>query len=178
MIKIRSGIGYDIHRLIAGNGLMLGGVKVSGSLRAEAHSDGDVLIHSLIDALLGAMGATRYRRTVSRQRPGLQGHRRSLQLLRRVKEILDNGNFEIMNIDCVVVIEAPKISPFQRRDQKKYRRHPGHSPSRFQPERQNQGKNRCRGQGRGHRMLQHRHDTQEVKAVGSGYYDPRHYQSR
>ena len=56
MMKIRSGIGYDIHRLKAGNGLLVGGVSISASLMAEAHSDGDVLIHSLIDALLGAMG--------------------------------------------------------------------------------------------------------------------------
>lgn len=54
MIKIRSGVGYDIHRLVPGAGLMLGGIKVAQTLRAEAHSDGDVLIHSLIDALLGA----------------------------------------------------------------------------------------------------------------------------
>ncbi|MCU0276356.1 MAG: 2-C-methyl-D-erythritol 2,4-cyclodiphosphate synthase, partial [Acidobacteria bacterium] len=56
MIKIRSGVGYDIHRLAPGDGLMLGGVKISAALKAEAHSDGDVLVHSLIDALLGAMG--------------------------------------------------------------------------------------------------------------------------
>jgi 2-C-methyl-D-erythritol 2,4-cyclodiphosphate synthase len=56
MLKIRSGIGYDIHRLEKGTGLYLGGIKISDQLRFVAHSDGDLLIHALIDSLLGAIG--------------------------------------------------------------------------------------------------------------------------
>jgi 2-C-methyl-D-erythritol 2,4-cyclodiphosphate synthase len=112
MNKIRSGIGYDIHRLKAGNGLLIGGVKISESIMAEAHSDGDVLIHSLIDALLGAMGQPDIGELFPDSDPQFKGIA-SLQLLRQVKEILDNNNFEILNIDCVLIIETPKISPFK-----------------------------------------------------------------
>lgn len=112
MIKIRSGIGYDIHRLKAGTGLLVGGVKISESLMAEAHSDGDVLIHSLIDALLGAMGQPDIGELFPDSDPQFKGIA-SLQLLRRVKEILAENHFEILNIDCVLIIETPKISPFK-----------------------------------------------------------------
>jgi 2-C-methyl-D-erythritol 2,4-cyclodiphosphate synthase len=112
MIKIRSGVGYDIHRLVPGAGLMLGGVRVSATLRAEAHSDGDVLIHSLIDALLGAMGGPDIGELFPDSDPAFLGIA-GTDLLRRVKTMLEAGNFEIMNLDCVVVTEAPKIAPFK-----------------------------------------------------------------
>jgi 2-C-methyl-D-erythritol 2,4-cyclodiphosphate synthase len=112
MIKIRSGIGYDIHRLKAGNGLLVGGVIISESLMAEAHSDGDVLIHSLIDALLGAMGQPDIGELFPDSDPKFKGIA-SLQLLRQVKKILADNHFEILNIDCVLIIEAPRISPFK-----------------------------------------------------------------
>jgi 2-C-methyl-D-erythritol 2,4-cyclodiphosphate synthase len=112
MISIRSGIGYDIHRLKAGKGLLVGGVKISESLMAEAHSDGDVLIHSLMDALLGAMAQPDIGELFPDSDPQFKGIA-SLQLLRQVKEILDNNHFEILNIDCVLIIESPKIVPFK-----------------------------------------------------------------
>lgn len=112
MIKIRSGIGYDIHRLVRGNGLMIGGVKVSASLLAQAHSDGDVLIHSLIDALLGAMGQPDIGELFPDNDPAFKGIASSV-LLNKVKELLEVNNFEILNLDCVLVIEEPKISPFK-----------------------------------------------------------------
>jgi 2-C-methyl-D-erythritol 2,4-cyclodiphosphate synthase len=112
VIRIRSGIGYDIHRLVPGDGLMVGGVKVSSTLKAEAHSDGDVLVHSLIDALLGAMGGADIGELFPDTDPAFKGIA-GADLLRRVKAMLDNGNFEIMNLDCVVVSEAPKIAPFK-----------------------------------------------------------------
>lgn len=112
MNKIRTGIGYDIHRIKAGNGLFAGGVKISESLMAEAHSDGDVLIHSLIDALLGAMGQPdigEFFPDTDLQFKGIS----SLQLLRQVKEILANNQFEILNIDCVLILENPRITSFK-----------------------------------------------------------------
>ena len=112
MIKIRSGIGYDIHRLVPGDGLMVGGIKVSASLKAEAHSDGDVLIHSLIDALLGAMGNPDIGELFPDNDPALKGIA-GAELLKKVKARLDEADFEIMNLDSVVVIEAPKIAPFK-----------------------------------------------------------------
>ena len=113
MIKIRSGIGYDIHRLEKGNGLFLGGVKVSSSLKAAAHSDGDVLIHSLIDSLLGAMGEPDIGEMFPDTDPGLDGVSSSI-LLEKVKSLMENNDFEIINIDCVIITEIPKINEFKK----------------------------------------------------------------
>lgn len=118
MIKIRSGVGYDIHRLAKGDGLMIGGVKISGTLRAEAHSDGDVLIHSLIDALLGAMGGEDIGELFPDTDPAFRGIA-GAELLRRVKGMIDDRKFEILNIDSVVVLEAPRLSPFKEEIRKR-----------------------------------------------------------
>jgi len=112
MIKIRSGIGYDIHRLVPGNGLMLGGVKVATELMAEAHSDGDVLMHSLIDALLGAMGQPDIGELFPDSDPAYKGIASSI-LLGKVKGLLEEHGFEILNLDSVVVMESPKLIPFK-----------------------------------------------------------------
>lgn len=112
MTNIRTGIGYDIHRVKAGDGLFVGGVKISPALMAEAHSDGDVLIHSLIDALLGAMGQPDIGELFPDSDPRFKGIA-SLKLLRQVKEIVTASRFEIVNIDCVLVVQSPKISPFK-----------------------------------------------------------------
>lgn len=112
MITLRTGIGYDIHRLKAGDGLYVGGVKISGSLMAEAHSDGDVLVHSIIDALLGAMGQPDIGELFPDDDLRFKGIR-SLRLLEKVREILAEERFEIINIDTVLIIEAPKISPYK-----------------------------------------------------------------
>jgi 2-C-methyl-D-erythritol 2,4-cyclodiphosphate synthase len=117
MMKLRTGIGYDIHRLKAGSGLFIGGVKISAFLMAEAHSDGDVLIHSIIDALLGAMGQPDIGELFPDSDPQFKGIE-SLRLLNTVKGILVREKFEIINIDSVLIIEAPKISPFKNKIQK------------------------------------------------------------
>ncbi len=113
MIKIRSGIGYDIHRLVPGKGLMIGGIRVADSLQAQAHSDGDVLIHSLIDALLGAMGQPDIGELFPDSDPAYKGIASSL-LLGKVRELLVRNHFEILNLDSVLVIENPKIAPFKK----------------------------------------------------------------
>ena len=112
MIKIRSGVGYDIHRLVPGDGLMLGGVKVCDTLRAEAHSDGDVLVHSLIDALLGAVAGPDIGELFPDTDPKLKGAP-GADLLRQVRGMLAARDFEIINVDCVVVTEQPRIAPFK-----------------------------------------------------------------
>jgi 2-C-methyl-D-erythritol 2,4-cyclodiphosphate synthase len=114
MLKIRSGIGYDIHRIEKGTGLFLGGVKVSDSLKFVAHSDGDLLIHALIDSLLGAIGekdiGELFPDTDSRYK-----NIRSTVLLEKTVDILEKKNFEIINIDAVLIAETPKISPFKKK---------------------------------------------------------------
>lgn len=118
MLKIRSGIGYDIHRIVKGDGLFLGGVKVSDQLKFAAHSDGDVLIHALIDSLLGAMGE----RDIGEYFPDTDPQFKDIKseiLLARCVEILNRNHFEILNIDCVLIAEAPQISPFKEKIKEK-----------------------------------------------------------
>ncbi len=112
MLKIRSGIGYDIHKIDKGNGLFLGGVKVSDELKFVAHSDGDVLIHALIDSLLGAMGE----KDIGEYFPDTDPEFKNIKgeiLLEKCVQILKRNCYEIINIDCVVIAEVPKISAFK-----------------------------------------------------------------
>jgi 2-C-methyl-D-erythritol 2,4-cyclodiphosphate synthase len=114
MLKIRSGIGYDIHRIEAGNGLYIGGINVSDTLRFAAHSDGDLLIHALIDSLLGAIGE----KDIGEHFPDTDEQYKNIRstvLLEKTMALLKKKNFEIMNIDSVIIAEAPKISPFKDR---------------------------------------------------------------
>jgi 2-C-methyl-D-erythritol 2,4-cyclodiphosphate synthase len=114
MLKIRSGIGYDIHRMEKGDGLFLGGVQVSNELRFVAHSDGDLLIHALIDSLLGAIGE----KDIGELFPDTDDRYRDIKstiLLKKTGEILEQKHFEIINIDAVIIAEIPKISPFKEK---------------------------------------------------------------
>lgn len=111
-LKIRSGIGYDIHRIEAGSGLFLGGIKVSDTLRFVAHSDGDLLIHALIDSLLGAVGE----KDIGEHFPDTDDRYKNIKstlLLEKTAALLKEKNVEIMNIDSVIIAETPKISPFK-----------------------------------------------------------------
>ena len=111
-LKIRSGIGYDIHRIEAGSGLCLGGIKVSNSLRFVSHSDGDLLIHALIDSLLGAVGE----KDIGEHFPNTEDRYKNIKstlLLEKTAALLKEKNVEIMNIDSVIIAETPKISPFK-----------------------------------------------------------------
>jgi 2-C-methyl-D-erythritol 2,4-cyclodiphosphate synthase len=112
MIKIRSGIGYDIHRLTKGDGLFLGGVKVSEQLQFMAHSDGDVLIHSLIDALLGAIGYPDIGEIFPDTDTRYQNIKSDI-LLKKTLNILQEEDYEIMNIDCVLIAQDPRLSDFK-----------------------------------------------------------------
>jgi len=113
MLKIRSGIGYDLHRIEGGNGLYIGGIKVSDSLRPIAHSDGDVLIHALIDSILGAMGEGDIGELFPDSDPRFKD-RESRWFLDQVMGMVKERGIEILNIDSVLMIESPKISPFKK----------------------------------------------------------------
>ena len=112
MLKIRSGIGYDIHRLKKGKGLYIGGIKVSEELEFIAHSDGDVLIHALADSLLGAIGESDIGELFPDSDPRFKG-KESKYFLEAVMDIYKKRDIEIMNIDSVTIAELPKISPFK-----------------------------------------------------------------
>lgn len=112
MLKIRSGIGYDLHRIEAGDNLVIGGISVSTQLKAIAHSDGDLLIHALIDSLLGAAGEN----DIGQLFPDTDEQYKNIRstiLLAKTRAILHQKNYEIINIDAVIIAEQPKLSPFK-----------------------------------------------------------------
>ena len=107
----RIGNGYDVHRLVEGRKLILGGVEIEHTLGLDGHSDADVLLHAICDALLGACGA------------GDLGHHfpdtsavykdiSSLVLLEKVAATLKERGFKLGNLDATVVAQKPKIAPY------------------------------------------------------------------
>ena len=107
---IRIGHGYDAHRLAAGARLVLGGVAIEFDRGLTAHSDGDVLIHALCDALLGAAGLGDIGRHFPDTNPELAGIDSRI-LLRRVAALLDERGFRVVNADVTVIAQAPRLAP-------------------------------------------------------------------
>ena len=108
---MRVGFGYDVHPLAPGDGLTLGGVKIPFDLSLSGHSDADVLLHAICDALLGASALGDIGRHFPDVDPAFKGIS-SLQLLKKVRELLDERGFEILNIDATIVAERPKLAGF------------------------------------------------------------------
>jgi len=108
---MRVGFGYDVHRLVAGRALVLGGVTIPYELGLLGHSDADVLLHAIKDALLGAAGEGDIGRHFPDTDPEYQGIS-SLILLDRVGEILAAKGYLINNIDSTIVAQRPKLAPF------------------------------------------------------------------
>ena len=106
----RVGIGYDSHRLVAGRKLILGGVDIPFHLGLDGHSDADVLVHAVIDALLGAAHLGNIGKLFPDTDPAYKGAD-SIALLRNVNERLRAAGWQVINIDSVLVAEAPKINP-------------------------------------------------------------------
>jgi 2-C-methyl-D-erythritol 2,4-cyclodiphosphate synthase len=105
---VATGIGWDVHRLVAGRPLVLGGVRVPSELGLDGHSDADVLTHAVIDALLGAAGLG----DVGEHFPDTDERWRgadSLDLLRRVRELLAAHGASIANVDVTVMLERPQL---------------------------------------------------------------------
>lgn len=110
--KIRVGIGYDVHPFEEGRELFLGGVKIPYEKGLKGHSDGDVLIHAISDALLGASflpDIGYFFPNTDKNTEGIS----SLLILERVAKLLFEKNIEIINIDCVIILEEPKIMPYR-----------------------------------------------------------------
>lgn len=107
---MRVGIGYDIHRLTVGRKLWLGGVEIPAAAGLEGHSDADVVLHALMDALLGAaaLGDIGYHFPPDDER--YRGAA-SLDLLARVRDVISGEGFAIENVDVVVVAESPRVGP-------------------------------------------------------------------
>ena len=109
-MTIRSGIGYDLHRLTPGRPLMVGGIEVPFDRGPAGHSDGDVLDHALCDALLGAAGLGDIGMHFPDTDPKWKGAN-SLLFLEHAKKLLDEKNLIIEHVDAVVILEKPKLGP-------------------------------------------------------------------
>jgi 2-C-methyl-D-erythritol 2,4-cyclodiphosphate synthase len=103
------GHGWDIHRLVAGRRFLLGGVEIPHATGPLGHSDGDVLLHAIIDALLGAAGLGDIGKLFPDTDPALKGIS-SEAMLSKVLDLL-KGKWALVNIDATVITEAPKIAP-------------------------------------------------------------------
>ena len=111
--QFRIGNGYDIHRLVAGRNLIIGGIKLEhpSNLGLDGHSDADVLIHSIMDALLGALSLG----DIGKYFPPSEKkweNANSLELLSKVITLIRNKGWEVNNIDSVIIAERPKIKPY------------------------------------------------------------------
>jgi 2-C-methyl-D-erythritol 2,4-cyclodiphosphate synthase len=111
-MTVRTGIGYDCHRLVAGRRLILGGVQIPHDKGLDGHSDADVLTHAVIDALLGAAGLG----DIGEHFPDSDERFKdadSIELLRTTVALIAEGGFSIVNIDASVMIERPRVGPFR-----------------------------------------------------------------
>ncbi len=107
----RVGFGYDLHRLVAGRRLVLGGLEIPHAKGLAGHSDGDCLIHAIIDALLGALGQGDIGRLFPDKDPEYKDVS-SLRLLGEVVAKVRALGFEISNLDSVVVADRPRLQPY------------------------------------------------------------------
>jgi 2-C-methyl-D-erythritol 2,4-cyclodiphosphate synthase len=108
---MRIGFGFDIHPLLKGRKLVLGGVNIPHDRGLEGHSDADVLLHAICDSLLGAMGERDIGHHFPNSDPRYKGIS-SLRLLEEVAEMMRRGAFILSNLDSTVVAEEPKIAPY------------------------------------------------------------------
>ena len=107
---MRIGHGYDVHRFCDGSGLIMGGVQIPHHQSLEAHSDGDVLIHALCDALLGAIGQG----DIGRHFPDTDAANAGIDsrvLLRNVVRMVSDNGWVLVNMDATIIAQAPKMAP-------------------------------------------------------------------
>jgi len=108
---MRIGHGYDVHALVAGRDLILGGVKIPHTKGLLGHSDADALIHAVCDACLGAAGLG----DIGRHFPDTDPQYKSIDsriLLRRVKDAIQAKGWKVANVDATIVAQAPKLAPY------------------------------------------------------------------
>ena len=107
----RSGIGFDAHQLKEGIDLYIGGIKIDSDLGSLGHSDGDALIHSIVDSLLGAAGMGDIGQYFPSNEAEWENAKSEIFLI-EAKKILINSGFKISNVDCTIILQKPKISSF------------------------------------------------------------------
>ncbi|MFP6874806.1 MAG: 2-C-methyl-D-erythritol 2,4-cyclodiphosphate synthase [Verrucomicrobiales bacterium] len=106
----RSGIGYDVHRLVAGRKLILGGVDIPHEKGLEGHSDADVLCHAIADALLGALGEEDIGHYFPPSDPSIKDIS-SIEILKKVGRVVADREAMVINVDATLIAEAPRILP-------------------------------------------------------------------
>lgn len=112
MTNLRIGHGYDVHRLVTGRPLILGGVEIPHENGLLGHSDADVLLHAVMDALLGAAALG----DIGQHFPDTAAafeNISSMTLLRRVDELLKADGYAVINIDATILAQAPKLAPYR-----------------------------------------------------------------
>ena len=113
MSEIRTGLGWDVHRLAPGKPLILGGVTVPSDLGLEGHSDADVLSHAITDAILGAAALGDIGMHFPDSDPRWKGAD-SLVFLRHAKELAAGRGYQIVNVDATIVLERPKLKDYRQ----------------------------------------------------------------
>jgi len=108
---VRIGIGYDIHRLVSGRPLILGGVRLDSECGLEGHSDADVLLHAISDALLGALALGDLGHHFPDSDPRYRGIA-SVKLLEKVMQMLQDHNYGLHNLDAVVIAQKPRLATY------------------------------------------------------------------
>lgn len=108
---MRVGMGYDVHKLVEGRKLILGGVEISYERGLLGHSDADVLVHAIMDALLGAAALGDIGKHFPDNDPVYKGAD-SMRLLAEVKRLISEQNYVIENIDATVIAQRPKLAPY------------------------------------------------------------------
>ena len=108
---MRVGMGYDVHKLVEGRDLIIGGVKIPHTLGLLGHSDADVLVHAVMDALLGAAGLGDIGRHFPDSDPAYAGAD-SLKLLDHVMELLREHGWKVGNVDATILAQRPKLAPY------------------------------------------------------------------
>lgn len=107
----RIGNGYDVHKLVEGRKLILGGVEIPHSKGVLGHSDGDALLHAITDAIIGAIGEG----DIGLHFPDNDENLKNIDsaiLLKNIDTLMKKKNYEIVNLDCIIVIQKPKLRPY------------------------------------------------------------------
>ncbi|EEO34509.1 MAG: 2-C-methyl-D-erythritol 2,4-cyclodiphosphate synthase [Fusobacterium mortiferum] len=108
---LRIGNGYDVHKLVEGRTLILGGVEIPHTKGVLGHSDGDVLIHAIMDAMLGALALG----DIGQHFPDTDMKYENIDstiLLTRVKELIAERGYRVINLDSIIVLQKPKVKPY------------------------------------------------------------------
>ncbi|MBQ9393353.1 MAG: 2-C-methyl-D-erythritol 2,4-cyclodiphosphate synthase [Oscillospiraceae bacterium] len=114
MTNLRVGHGYDVHRLTQGRKLILGGVEIPWDLGLDGHSDADVLLHAVMDALLGAAALGDIGGIFPDSDP-IYLNASSMAMLQKVRTVLEENDFAVVNVDATVIAQAPKLAPYRDR---------------------------------------------------------------